>query len=196
MIVAAAAALAACRGESYWVDKLQADPLYRRAEQLRDAPTCSASVPIEFGRTFPVPLPGPDGRFEVLFYPSISSPGKSVIMGPRFVGTFARSGGTDACAALPAEKGAPSPLGAAVPEGLSMKAYYRSEAVLFASLDKAAALYAKGGSPDDAGRKDLVDFVDAFTAASEPGLRPDYYRVNPEFWEWLRKEAGRSIPKP
>jgi hypothetical protein len=30
---------------------------------------------------------------------------------------------------------------------------------------------------------------------AEPALLPDYYRLNPEFWEWVRAAAGRSIPK-
>lgn len=197
LALASVAALAACKGSVDWVAKLQADPLYQRAEKLRDAPSCSKTVPMEFGRSFPVPLPGLDGKFQVLYYPTVTSPGKSEVMSPRFAGTFTRGdAAADACSALPAELGRPSSHGPAVPAGVSMKEYYRAEATLFASLDKASALYAKGGAPSAEDKKALGDFMEAFTTLAEPGLKADYYRVNPDFWEWLRREGGRSLSKP
>lgn len=190
---AAAALAAACGGADAWVDKLQADPLYRRAEQLRLNAPCSALVPMEFGQTFPVPARG-GKRYSVLYYPVSAQPGKSEAMSPVYSGDFARGAGEpDRCAKLGADK--PHSVGAPVPAGLSQKAYYKAAVALYASLDKAAALYGTGGTVADADKKTLADFADAFSTLAEPGLLPDYYRQNPDFWEWLRREAGRSIPK-
>jgi hypothetical protein len=186
---------AACRGTDYWVDKVQADPLYRRAEALRRAPACAALVPMEFGRTFPVPARGAGESFTVLFYPLDAEPGRAAVLTPVFTGRFARAaGGPDDCARLPAA-GPERDLGPAVPAGLSVTAYYRAEARLFSALDRAATLYFSG--PAAAGDKAaLADFANAFETLAEPGLLADYYRENPDFWEWLRREGGRSIPKP
>ena len=192
-LAAAAGLCAACKGADYWSGRLRSDPLYQRAEKVRSSPSCSKIVPMEFGRTFPVPVAGK--QFMVLFYPLFVSPGKSEAMTPAFSARFARdASGADACAPLIAPHA--RSLGSAVPAGLSMKAYYKADASLFASLDKTAALYFAGGSPAPADKAALGEFVDAFTTIAEPGLLPDYYAVNPDFWEWLRQEAGRSIPRP
>ena len=193
-LAAAVFFFAACKGADYWVARLQADPLYLRAEQVRASPSCSKLVPMEFGHTFPVPVRGAK-RFEILFYPLFASPGRSEAMTPAVEAYFARdTPAADACTPLPAA--ASRSIGAPVPAGLSMKAYYKADATLFASLDKTAALYFAGGSPFDADKAALDDSVGAFTTLAEPGLLYDYYRMNPDFWEWLRRESGRSIPKP
>jgi hypothetical protein len=193
---AAAVLCAACKGADYFTARLQADPLYQRADQVRSSPSCSKMIPMEFGRTFPVPDRGPAKQFEVLYYPLLTKPGKSEALSPLFQARFARdNAAADACAPL-AGATPPHSVGAPVPAGLSMKAYYKADAALFASLDKTAALYFAGGSPAAADKAVLGDYVDAFTTLAEPGLLPDYYRQNPDFWEWLRREAGRSIPKP
>lgn len=190
----AAAVLSACRGSGEWIDKLQAEPLYLRARAARDRGTCAALVPMEFGRTFPVPAK--DGAsFKTLYYPVTDPSGKAEIGTPVYEGRFARAASaSDGCARIGAA--APRPLGPAVPPGLSRKGYDRAAAVLYASLDRAAALYARGGAPAGADKQALTDYLDAFQTIAEPGLLPDYYRLNPDFWEWLRRETGRSIPKP
>lgn len=184
---------AACRGASAWQARLQAEPLYQRSQKLRESAACAKLVPMEFGETLPVPVEG--GRFKVLFYPLFAAPGKSEALSPAFEGAFAPGdAGRDVCA--PLKENAPSSRGPAVPAGTSQTAYYRAEASFYASLAGAAELYAKGASAQDADKRKLGEFVDSFLAIAEPGLLPDYYRVNPGFWEWLRREAGRSIPKP
>jgi len=192
-LAALAALCAACKGAEYWESRLQADPLYLRAEKVRSSPSCSKLIPLEFGRTFPVPVGSK--QFEVLYYPQFVSPGKSEAMSPAFKALFARDASApDVCTPLAAA--APRSVGAPVPAGLSMKAYYKADAALFASLDKTAALYFAGGAPAAADKAVLGDFVDSFSTLAEPGLLADYYRQNPAFWEWLRAATGRSIPKP
>jgi hypothetical protein len=186
---------ASCRGSGDGLDRLKSEPLYRRAEAVRSAPACSGLVPLEFGRTFPVPASGPGESFTVLFYPLAEDAGRVEALTPVFEARFARAAdGADSCARLnPAP--APRALGPAAPAGMSNADYYRAQARLFSSLDRAAVLYFSG-KPAAADKAALADFSDAFAALAEPGLLPDYYRQNPGFWEWLRREGGRSIPKP
>jgi hypothetical protein len=191
LILLAAVGAAACKGSSYWSDQVQADPLYKLSGNVRTGPACSKLVPMEFGQTIPVPQK--DGTFKILFYPTMTSPGKSEVMPPQYAGTFTPDPDRDACAKLPAE--AAVSRGPAVRDGVSQTAYYREETKLYASLGKAAALYAKAAPLTDGDKKTLTDFLDAFAVIGEPGLTADYYRANPDFWEWVRKEAGRSIPK-
>ena len=187
--------MAACKGSDYWLDKLQADPLYRRAEEVRQSESCAKLVAMEFGQTFPVPLSDGAQRFKVLFYPLVLSPGKTEALTPVVEGSFERgASGQDRCASVGA--GAPQLAGAPVPAGLSMTAYYRAEVRLFSSLDRVAAAYFKGGTPTAPGKLAAADFAEAFLTLAEPGLLPYYYRLNPDFWEWLRRQAGRSIAKP
>ena len=80
---------------------MQADPLYQLSGKVRTGPACSKLVPMEFGQTVPVPVKG--GAFKILYYPTMSSPGKSEIMPPQYEGTFTPDPDHDACAKLPAE---------------------------------------------------------------------------------------------
>ncbi|MDE2143492.1 MAG: hypothetical protein KGJ84_13885 [Elusimicrobia bacterium] len=183
--------LAACKGASYWSDQVQADPLYQRSGKVRTGAACGKLVPMEFGQTVPIPVR--DG-FKVLFYPTNTSPGRSEVQEPMFEGFFARDGAApDRCAKV-AGAGSAS-RGPAVRPGVSQSEYYREEAQLYAALDKTAEMYVKGDPLSPESKKSLTDFLDAFAVIGEPGLTAEYYRASPDFWEWLRKEAGRSIPK-
>jgi hypothetical protein len=188
---------AACEGSGVWIDRLQADPLYRRASDLRKSPACAALVPMEYGRTIPVPVRD-NGRdlFRVLYYPTVKAPHESMVISPAFEGRFsADDADVGNCPALAAAE-FPTKLGPAVPPGMSMTRLTRTEVALFESLERVAALYFKGDPAQAKDKQALADFLDAFQTISEPGLTGYYYRLNPDFWEWLRREGGRSIPKP
>lgn len=185
----AAAALAAC-AKTDWSAKLQADPLLQRADALRASATCGALVPMEFGWT--IPVPARDGGYKVLFYPLSSSPGRSEAFSPVVEGVLPPAGeGT--CAKIAGAK--PESRGPAVPPALAGAEYDRRQAAVYGALEAVAGAYRRGGasSPDE--KKVLAEFAESFASVAEPGLLPDYYRANPDFWEWLRREAGRSIPK-
>ena len=187
---------AACRGAGYWMDRLQAQPLYQRANAVRASSACSRLIPVEFGRTFPVPVRR-DGRpfYGELFYPAAVSPGAADISAPTAAGFFAaRAPQEDLCVGLPS--GATLPERVAAAAGLSAARRYRLESRLYERLERVGELYFRGGSVTPQERQALVDYADAFRAVAEPVLLPDYYRLNSDFWEWLRREAGRSIPKP
>ena len=195
LLLALAAGFAGCKGSAYWSDRLDAEPLYQRARALRQSPTCLKLVPLEFGDTYPVPVrDAARGHFEVLFYPVNARPSKCTLATPLFSGRFESAApAADRCVRL--AQGEVDSLGPCRPGGLSMAGTFKAEARLFQTLDRGAALYLKGEVPSPRDRRALGDFVDSFHALAEPGLLPFYYRQNPDFWEWLRQQAGRSIPK-
>lgn len=191
--VALLAALSSCQDSGKWMDRLDADPLHARADATRRAPGC-ANLALELGRSLPVPERG-GTSLAVLFYPAKTEPGRSVVLTPTVKAVFTpEASAGDHCAALP--KAPLKELGAATPDGLSMTAYYRAQLAVYQALPATAALYAKGGTPDAEGLKSLKAFAEGFLSVAEPGLRAEYYRLNPEFWEWLRTAAGSSLPKP
>jgi hypothetical protein len=193
VLLALAAALCACGdGASEWIGKLQAEPLYKRAETLRSSPACAA-VPVEFGRTLPVPRRA--SGFSALFYPLQIAPSKSEALTPQYRVDFEADAAArpDRCAKI--GSGAPASLGPAVPPGVSNKEYYRAAARVYAALPRVAELY-RGGAAAPADRDALAGFYDAFSEIAEPGLGPNYYALNPDFWEWLRKAGGRSLARP
>lgn len=191
-----AAGLVACKGSGYWMDRLDDNPARRRADEVRRGAACAKVIPIEHGRSLPVPVPVHGAsRLAVLFYPAASEPGHSSVLSPSAKAEFSLDGPeADRCAKL--DGGGARALGAGAPEGLSMAAYYRAQLAIYESLPRTAALYARGGDPGAEGRKSLQAYANGFLKAAEPGLRAEYYRLNPGFWEWLRKETGRSLPAP
>ncbi len=193
-LLAFSAAVCACaRPKEDWVGRVQADALYRRADAVRESASCAKVLPTEFGRTLPVPERG--ASYAVLYYPATVTPDRSDAFTPRLRADFdpAAPSSADRCVAF--EGGRSRDLGPAVPAGVSNDAYYRAEAKVFESLPRVAALYRSGSSsPSD--RAQLNAYFDAFSTIAEPGLAPYYYRLNPDFWEWLRARGGRSLPKP
>jgi len=196
LVLPLCACLAACKGKGYWLDRLQADPLYQRSQSLRQGARCSGLVPLEFGSTLPVPVrDAAHGHFEVLFFPAAFSPSEYTVMTPTVQGWFALgTDSADRCERI--GKGEVQSLGPGLPKALSMAQYYRTEARLFADLQLASALYFKGAAPAAQDREALKEFAAAFDVLAAPGLVPYYYRLSPDFWEWLRLSTGRSIPKP
>jgi len=195
-LLVSVAALAACKGSSYWMGRLAANHLRQNARALRHCPDCVKSVPIEFGETYPVPVrDGSGGHFQVLYFPAKFTPSSCTMASPVYAGEFSLDApAANKCSSLnPKEI---EPLGSCMPPGLSMTKVNRTETQLYESLEPAAALYFKGTPVGPQDRKLLGDYVDAMATLVVPGMLPYYYRQNPDFWEWLRKEGGRSIPAP
>jgi len=166
--------------------------MYQRANQLRASAGCAALVPMEFGQMLPVPTKS-SGSFSVLFYPLESSPTHVEALTPVVEGIFGSGQEADSCAKIPAVK--LRALGPPVPPGLSNADYYRQQECVFSTLGLVADAYWRGGEPNSAEKKQIVEFIRAFSAAAEPPLLPYYYRLNPDFWGWVEKQAGYSIPK-
>jgi len=191
-----AAGLAACKGSSYWMGRLASNRLHARAQDARQCADCLKSVPIEFGETYPVPVrDGNQGHFQVLYFPTRVSPSSCTMASPVFAGEFSLDApAADRCVSLEAKS--IEPLGRCMPPGLAMSQVARAQTRLFESLDPAAALYLKGAPAGPQERKLLAEYVESIQTLVVPAMLPYYYRQNPDFWEWLRKEGGQSIPKP
>ncbi|HVC08728.1 MAG TPA: hypothetical protein VNH15_02165 [Elusimicrobiota bacterium] len=186
-----AAFLGAC-GKTDWLARLHSEPMYQRANQLRASSGCTTLVPAEFGQMLPVPMKRGSG-FAVLFYPLESSPGHVEALTPIVKGLFGAGREADSCAKIAGVK--LRALGPPVPLNLSNADYYRQQERVFSSLNLVADAYWQGGKPNPAEKKQVNEFAQAFSAVAEPPLLPYYYRLNPDFWEWIEKQAGYSIPK-
>jgi hypothetical protein len=197
LLLLAAAALAACEGSSYWSGRLRANTLYQRTNALKISGPCAALVPLEYEYTFPVPLDPSEKTLEVLFYaqtPERYAPRYEIVT-PQYAAVFnLDTTSEDRCFALHPER--LDELGPATPPPYFKTAYARRTFQTYDSLQKTCALYFGRQALEPKDRKILGEFADSFQKVAEPVLLPRYYRINPDFWEWLRREGGRSIPKP
>lgn len=185
--------LAGCGGGGFDASlrRLQTDALYKAAEAVSFAPGCEAASGL--GRSLPVPARV--GGYAVLLYPALISPSKSEALTPQYRADFGGDGPNAAARCVKIASGAALSLGPAVPPGVSNRDYYAAEASLFAALPNISERYRRG-PPAAADRTDASAYFNAFQRIAEPGLAPYYYRLNPEFWEWLRAAGGRSLAKP
>jgi hypothetical protein len=160
---------------------------------------CRAVVAMEWPASRPVPLDGANGRhFKIFFYPLSGAPGTA----PRLASPAAEAvvdadaGAPIECRALP---GIPKDLTAPrwTPEAVSMTvaAFEAKTADLDRLTEDVSAVYATRRPPTAADVDLARRYLAAFVQMAEPPFMPDYYRLNPAFWEWLRGVAGRSIDK-
>lgn len=180
----------ACKGSGYWMEQLDANPLHQSVIRIRASPICARLVPMEFTESLPIPAHGRDGGFfKLLFYRSIAPKNSSSALTPIFEGIFAANGPEkDGCIIL-----SMGMINTASTD-LSLSAYYQAKTQFYASLERVAPLYFNRTTLTPQDVKTLAEFVDLFEKAAEPGLMPNYYQLNPDFWEWVRANAGRSIP--
>ena len=163
---------------------------------LRDvhvAGPCASVAAQEWPASRPVPADGAGGRrFKIFFYP---------LSGGRMAGPMAEAvldadaGAAVECRSLP---GVPKDVAGSrwAPEAMAMSvpAFEAKAAELDQLTEEAAAAYAARRAPTadaDLARRYLA----AFMGMAEPSFLPDYYRLNPAFWEWVRAAAGQSIDK-
>ncbi len=172
----------------------------RLSETIRGARAggpCSAFVAVEWPEGFPVPAEASQGRrFKIFFYPMSDFPGEPRIASPAAEALLDIETGTAASCARTPEKPKELPggrwpaalndVGAFPLHALIKKLHDRTEAV--------AVVYGAASAPSPAGVETAKDYIRLFKMTAEPSLLPDYYRLNPAFWEWLRGTAGDSIP--
>jgi len=151
---------------------------------------------MEWPPTWPVPLGS--SRFKILFYPLTGTPDAE----PRLYSPSAQ-------AVLDVESGKPlncGPLPGSVKElsrrrwpramdQVGVKEFMELADKLYARTEAVAQAYAPGGVPAARDSAAAREYLQLFESLAEPDLLPFYYRMNPDFWEWVRKAAGRSIPK-
>lgn len=172
------------------------------ADAVRDArfaPPCRRLVAQEWPAGLPVPDDAATGRrFKIFFYPLIGSPGTA----PRLVQPTADAvvdadaGTSVVCRARP---GLPGNLTGArwTPQAaaLDADAFDAKIAELDRLTELIAPVYAARRPPTAADADLARRYASLFETMAEPPLLPDYYRLNPAFWEWVRAAAGRSLPR-
>lgn len=154
-----------------------ADALRRAAAEPR---ACGAIVPLEWASGWPVPTSA--SQFAVFYYP---------VQNGRPYAPAARASvplsGPAACRGIHAPT-APldGPRWTAEAAALDTKEWTRRSDELLDLTQRLAPLYAAGGPPSAQTRRLAADYELAFSALSEPALKPYYEALNPSFWAWLR----------
>ena len=170
--------------------------LKQAVESLKTRAPCNRVIPLEWAYAWP--LPQADGDFLVLFYPLTGNPATGPkLYSPGGAAIIKPSGEITSCLMFANE---PRQL----PHhrrwsfhfrGDSMEAFEKRACELFDATESVARLYSSGRPLDASGRAEAGRFWKDFQALAEPELLPDYYRADPDFWEWLRRASGGSIPK-
>lgn len=165
----------------------------------RFAAPCGRAVGMEWPAGRPVPIDGANGRrFKVFFYPLSGRPGTPARLATPAAEAVldADSGAPVECRALPGiAKDLASPRWTSEARGLGDDAFDAKSVELDQLTEDISAVYAARRPPTTADADLARRYLDDFQIMAEPPLLPDYYRLNPAFWEWVRLAAGRSIPK-
>ncbi|MBI4345795.1 MAG: hypothetical protein HY553_03000 [Elusimicrobia bacterium] len=181
-----------------WARERARPSLAELARAVRFTKAC-ALVPAAHGESLPLPV-RIDGelRYRLFFFPSGSDEGpagrRPRVWAPSDLAEFAADGSSFRCgveAALP-KAGPDAPLGpmlSARAAKMTGDAYAAARERLLASLETAAAAFARAAPPDAAARAAAREFLDAFAILSEPGLRKHYRALSPEFWTWVEGAA-------
>ncbi|MFH1726748.1 MAG: hypothetical protein ABII00_19235 [Elusimicrobiota bacterium] len=172
--------------------------LKQAVQTAKTLPPCDTTIPMEWPTTWPVPTGKKGGsEFKVLFYPLTGTPAASpTVYAPMAEAVIdAETGEPSSCERWPVAGETLSkrrwPEGI---QGLSMDEFDKRAARLYDATEKAAELYAAGGTPAGAGLDLMKRYLALFESLAEPDLLPYYYRMNPDFWEWIRGVLGKSIP--
>jgi len=176
-----------------------ARPLADLVRGARFDVSCRRLVAAEWPASLPVPLDSASGRrFGIFFYPLPSEPRSPLhLIAPTAEAVVdAALGATVECrvaTAAPRELAGPrwTPEAAA----LDADAFDAKVAELDALAESVASVYAARRAPTAADADLARRYLALFELMAEPPYRADYYRLNPDFWEWLRAAAGRSIPR-
>lgn len=193
ILALAAAALAACSREE--VPLAPPTTLQTVVEAAAGAPTCRAVISVDWAHGWPIPAAEGTGRYKIFFYPVTGNPESGPkVHTPTGEALLDTAGGKPvSCAALTEEpRELPGPRWPRALNGADMKEFERLSAGLYGRTEAIAAIYfAKSAD------KALAEgYVSVFESMAEPSLLAHYYKLNPDFWEWLRRTSGRSIPKP
>jgi len=174
--------------------------LYVRAESVRWSDSCRRIVPLEAGRSFPLPgLTGGKPLFRV-FYFALADAGRprlhphtARVRPPAYMAWWAADGGESGCAPwrpdVPPPGDDTGPLLSPEAARLSAREREAERMLLYKSLEKAAVHYF-ADRRDDRAMAEVRDFLRRFDLLSEPGLAPYYYRLAPNFWDWIERSGA------
>jgi hypothetical protein len=193
--LALAAAVSGCDKTSKYKAELEALPLHQSVGDAIHSPACSRLIKPEHAPTLPVPaLVQGKGTYLVGFYAMMGDLNAQQVGGLEFAAAYPPGRGLDAmCNLLSVKKG--ESLGRRLAEGRSDLALLQAQAQYYRLLEMVAPAYFESRAASASEKQAAKELVSAFQQSAEPGLIPAYYKLSPDFWEYLRKEAGASIPK-
>lgn len=169
-------------------------PLQTAVESASSMPPCRSVIAVEWAHGWPVPASDGIKRFKIFYYPLTGTP----TTGPQ-VYTPTGEAVLDAAAGKPIScmelsetpRKLSGPRWPAAVEAADMRKFDQMSASLYARTESIAAAF----QAKLADKKLAKEYLSVFQSMAEPSLLPYYYRLNPDFWEWLRKTANASIPK-
>jgi len=170
-------------------------------------PPCSGVIPGNWTASIPVPVAGSQGReFAVFFYALPDRASDAWLGTPSGRAVIS----LDSNSALSCARGAGSAhklglVGRFSPAALALgvDGLDKKRVKLYAAAERAGALYAAddmpvrgaaGRAPNSRELAQLKSFADSFALLAEPPFLRDYYRLNPDFWKWLKRQ-GIALPK-
>ncbi|MBI5247043.1 MAG: hypothetical protein HY923_07655 [Elusimicrobia bacterium] len=190
---------AACgRKEPAAPEAASAGKLAALIAQSRSVGPCSAKVAGEWPAGWAVPAGGGPNRFRIFFYPLKGTPPAE----PRLAGPAAEAvldtaaGATTECRVGPPPRDVTGARWTAAADKLDADAFDAKAAELHELTEAVGAAFAARHPATPEETEIAMRYLAAFEVLAEPPYLADYYRLNPAFWEWMRKTAGRSIPKP
>jgi len=202
--VAALIVLAAFAGACSKAGEPKKAGLAEAASRVRYTATCRKMVPMEYARSYPLPLYSDAGpSFRLFFYPLKTKflKGHSMpvaeVLAPIVAARFASDGTGGSCErfSAPLQLDPGVTLGTRFPPEaaiLGVRQFEMKQAELYALEEGVAAAYFVQDN-SEAARQTAGDFFDLFFAISEPGLRPYYYYLSPNFWQWIEKLSGKKV---
>lgn len=191
-VLSAGLLLAACRGGSAPPSRLEL-----AVQASSSQPPCDTVIPMEWPASLPVPSAGGAGEYRVFFYPLgepeslgfVNAPLGEAVIKPE-------TGGAASCRRLEGElRGLGSRRWPEAVDEMEPDELERRLGGLYASTEKAARLYAAKAPLKPEDRKVLGDYSRRFLELAEPPLRPYYYRLNPDFWDWLGAQGLPTLPR-
>ncbi|MGA3174404.1 MAG: hypothetical protein ABSE25_08290 [Syntrophorhabdales bacterium] len=159
----------------------------------------SYDIPMEWPASWPVPTGGKKGaEFKIFFYPI---PGRKVpdaefrIYAPQAEatldirdGSVTRHGRYGGPKKEISSKRWPDEL-----SNISMEEFEKLEDRLYKATEEVAVIYAAGRRPTPAEGRRIQTYGKLFLKMCEPALRPYYYALNPDFFDWLGKCGAPTI---
>lgn len=196
LLLAALALIAGCSKPKAPAAKLS-DKLKNALVELPRTPPCDAVIPMEWPSSVPVPTGRAAGEFKIFFYPLMGDPARLKLYAPAGEAVLdLASGKASSCVKLagPLKELSGARLTPAL-EKMSQAEIDRASDELSAAGERVAVLYAAKRAPTPEEAEDLKDYGRRFMELAEPALLPYYYKLDPDFWEWLRKAGAPSVPK-
>lgn len=186
------AALTSCAGRK---EEAASPRLKRIVETLYSKPPCAAVIPEHWSPSWPVPAVSPGGSgFKLLFYPVVREGPELRLSAPLGQAVFTGDGRVSSCTRAPGPEARLSgPLSSKQAAGYSPEQMKERSDRLYALSEEVGMLFSAQSPPGPGQAPLLREYGGLFRELAEPPLLPHYYRLQPEFWDWLKAAGAPSL---